>query len=107
MSKHLCMVSNTAWSMWNFRRGLLSALIQHGYRITIVAPPDNTVFLLCDLGCSFIPLALSPKGVNPIVELKLIFDLDNNSVFTNYPYYKIIIRMLLSNFVKSKKEGTP
>ncbi|MFM5569615.1 glycosyltransferase family 4 protein [Aeromonas veronii] len=74
MSKHLCMVSNTAWSMWNFRRGLLSALIQHGYRITIVAPPDNTVFSLCDLGCSFIPLALSPKGVNPIVELKSIFD---------------------------------
>ncbi|MEE9694206.1 glycosyltransferase family 4 protein [Aeromonas hydrophila] len=74
MIKHLCMVSNTAWSMWNFRRGLLSALLQHGYRITIVAPPDNTVFLLCDLGCSFIPLSLSPKGVNPAVELKLIFD---------------------------------
>lgn len=75
MSIHLCMVANTAWSMWNFRGGLLSALLQRGYRITIVAPPDGTVFLLCDLGCSFIPLTLSAKGVNPFADLKLTWDL--------------------------------
>jgi glycosyltransferase involved in cell wall biosynthesis len=75
MSAHLCMVANTAWSMWNFRRGLLSALLQHGYSITIVAPPDETVPLLCKLGCSFIPLTLSAKGINPIADLKLIWDL--------------------------------
>jgi glycosyltransferase involved in cell wall biosynthesis len=75
MSKHLCMVANTAWSMWNFRRGLLSSLLQYGYKITIVAPPDNTVPLLCKLGCLFIPLKLSAKGINPFMDIKLTWDL--------------------------------
>lgn len=75
MSLHVCMVANTAWSMWNFRRGLISSLLSRGYRITIVAPSDHTVPWLCELGCSFIPLRLSAKGTNPFTDLRTMLDL--------------------------------
>ncbi|MDH0318262.1 glycosyltransferase family 4 protein [Aeromonas caviae] len=75
MSLHVCMVANTAWSMWNFRRGLISSLVLRGYRITIVAPSDHTVPWLCELGCSFIPLRLSAKGTNPFIDLRTMWEL--------------------------------
>jgi hypothetical protein len=31
---------NTAWNAWNFRAGLLDAIMRQGYR-AVVAAPDN------------------------------------------------------------------
>ena len=71
MNAHLCLVANTAWSMWNFRRGVMAAMLNAGYRVTVVAPEDESVPQIRELGCDFIHLDMSAKGVNPIEDIKL------------------------------------
>lgn len=69
---HIIMAVNAAWNIWNFRRDLVKSLIQAGYRVTILAPPDERVEDLKGLGCHFIPLDMSVKGLNPLQDLLLV-----------------------------------
>jgi len=71
MNAHLCLVANTAWSMWNFRRGVMAAMLNAGYRVTVVAPEDESTFKIRALGCDFVHLDMSAKGVNPVEDVKL------------------------------------
>lgn len=71
MNAHLCLVANTAWSMWNFRRGVMAAMLSAGYRVTVVAPEDESAPKIRALGCDFIHLDMSAKGVNPVEDIKL------------------------------------
>ncbi len=66
------MTANMAWNIWNFRRPVFTELLQRGCRVTVLAPPDESVADLQDAGCSFIPLEMDVKGLNPIEDLKLV-----------------------------------
>ena len=68
---HIMMTANAAWNIWNFRRPLVEALSGDGYRITVLAPPDDAVPELERLGCCVRPLKMSVKSLNPIEDLKL------------------------------------
>jgi glycosyltransferase involved in cell wall biosynthesis len=68
---HVVLTVNAAWNIWNFRRALVQALVADGHRVTILAPADDTVPALQTLGAAFEPLAISPKGLNPIEGLSL------------------------------------
>ena len=70
-SMHILMTVNAAWNIWNFRRPLVEALQADGHRITVLAPPDDTVKDLERLGCRVRPLEMSVKGLNPLEDLKL------------------------------------
>ena len=59
------LVSNTAWSIANFRGGLIQALRAAGYEIVAVAPPDEHVPRIEALGVRFVPLAMDNKGTHP------------------------------------------
>lgn len=65
-------VANTAWSMFNFRQGLLLHLLNDGYHISVVAPNDKFSEKLKDMGCDVVELPMSAKGVNPLDDLKLV-----------------------------------
>ncbi|MCX9111803.1 glycosyltransferase family 4 protein [Aeromonas veronii] len=67
----ICFVANTAWSMFNFRRGLLLHLISCGYQLTIIAPNDDYTKRLEDIGCIVHDLPMSAKGVNPFEDINL------------------------------------
>ena len=69
---NICFVANTAWSMFNFRRGLLLHLINCGYQLTIIAPNDDYTKRLEDIGCIVHDLPMSAKGVNPFDDIKLM-----------------------------------
>lgn len=69
---NICFVANTAWSMFNFRRGLLLHLINCGYQLTIIAPNDDYTKKLEDIGCIVYDLPMSAKGVNPFDDIKLV-----------------------------------
>ena len=69
---HIMMTVNAAWNIWNFRRALVQALLADGHRVTVLAPPDDSVRKLEQLGCGFMPLEMSVKGLNPLQDLKLI-----------------------------------
>ncbi|WP_421309870.1 glycosyltransferase family 4 protein [Aeromonas veronii] len=73
--KKLAFVANTAWSMFNFRHGLLSRLIYDGYQLTIIAPRDEFSDKLQKMGCAVVDLPMEAKGTNPLQELKLIYTL--------------------------------
>ena len=69
---HIIFASNTAWSMHNFRGGLINTLIKNGYQITILSPKDSFSEKLAEFGCKVINLPMSAKGVNPIDDIRLI-----------------------------------
>lgn len=68
---HILMTVNAAWNIWNFRRPLVAGLMDDGHRVTVLAPPDETVPDLMNLGCTMRALKMSVKGVNPIADLRL------------------------------------
>ncbi len=68
---HILMTVNAAWNIWNFRRPLVEALASGGHRITVLAPPDDAVPELEQLGCRVCSLEMCVKGLNPLEDLKL------------------------------------
>lgn len=70
MSKKVLLVSNTAWSIKNFRTGLINELQNKGYDIFVLAPYDEYVQNLKELGCTFVNVKMDAKGFNPFAELK-------------------------------------
>ncbi|RKP59089.1 glycosyltransferase family 4 protein [Pararobbsia silviterrae] len=69
---HVCLVSNTAWSIYNYRHGTLNALRERGIIVTVIAPKDRTFALLEQIGVRCIDLRVASKGTNPIEDLALL-----------------------------------
>lgn len=61
--------ANSCWYLYNFRKNTITSLIQAGYEVTCIAPPDQYATKLIKLGCKHQPIALFPDGTNPIQEL--------------------------------------
>ncbi|MCW2820201.1 MAG: glycosyl transferase, group 1 [Marmoricola sp.] len=72
MSRKIVISINTAWNIYNFRRGLVSALFQRGYEVVAVAPEDEYVHRLQGLGCRFVPLLMDNNGTHPGRDLLLL-----------------------------------
>jgi glycosyltransferase involved in cell wall biosynthesis len=70
--KKIVIASNTAWSLYNFRAGLIRALISSGYDVVVVAPYDEYAPRLFLLGCRYVSLSMDNKGTNPIRDLWLL-----------------------------------
>lgn len=63
---------NKAWNIYNFRRGVVRALLEDGHEMTVLAPGDETVPKLEALGCAFVDLPMDAKGLSPLRDLKLM-----------------------------------
>lgn len=63
---------NTAWNIYNFRRGLVSALVERGYEVVAMAPEDEYVERLRSLGCRFVRLPMDKNGTHPGRDLLLL-----------------------------------
>lgn len=66
MRKHLVFVANTAWSMYNFRIGLISYLVSLGHKVTVIAPIDRCSNKLRNIGADVVDIKIDNKGTNPI-----------------------------------------
>lgn len=64
---------NTAWNLFNFRAGLIRALVAEGYEVVAVAPSDEYAARLAELGCRFVALPMDNKGTHPGRDLLLFF----------------------------------
>ena len=69
---HVLITVNASWNVWNFRRPVLSALLDQGYRVTVLAPEDQFRSEIEQFGCRFIPLEMDQKGLNPVRDLALL-----------------------------------
>ncbi len=63
--------ANQAWNLVNFRAGLIEGLIERGFRVMAVAPPEAEIEArLAELGCSFTPVAIDAMGLSPLRDLR-------------------------------------
>jgi glycosyltransferase involved in cell wall biosynthesis len=68
----VAVVINTSWNIWNFRRGLVKALLAAGHEVLAIAPPDDySARLESELGCRYVPILMENKGTNPIKDAQL------------------------------------
>ena len=63
---------NTAWNIFNFRKGLIKALQTQGHEVFAMAPSDEYISRIEEIGVQFIPVKLDQKGINPFQDLGLI-----------------------------------
>ena len=71
----IAIVTNVAWNLYNFRRGLATAIKEAGYEPVLMASPDEYVEKLEKEGWHFVPLKnLERAGMNPLADAKLMLD---------------------------------
>lgn len=71
--KKVLILANVAWTIANFRKYLIEDLISSGYTVYCVADIDNfseeSIKNLELYGAKFVPIKMSRKSINPLVEL--------------------------------------
>ena len=72
-SAKVVIASNTAWSIVNFRAGLIRALVDSGCEVVAVSQPDAYVARLHELGCRYLPLSIDASGTHPGRDLLLLW----------------------------------
>lgn len=69
----VAIVINTSWNIYNYRQGLIKALLDRGVEVIAIAPEDDFSQKLIALGCDFVPLKMDNKGINPLKDILLFF----------------------------------
>jgi len=72
--KKVLLVANTAWTIYNFRFGLLSELVKNGYKVHVIGANDFDISKFDALGVKYTELKIDRKGRNPINDLKLLLE---------------------------------
>ena len=73
--KTIAFVSNTSWSLYNFRLGVLQSLRDEGFKILLVAPRDEFTARLIEEGFDFRPISIQNYGTNPWADFSLMLQL--------------------------------
>ncbi len=71
----IAIVLNTSWNIYNFRKGLVTSLMDKGNQVITIAPKDQYTYKLMDLGCRHVPVKMDSRGANPIKDFLLIMEL--------------------------------
>ncbi len=74
MKETVVFSSNTCWSIYNFRMGLIRALKKEDYRVITVAPEDEYSKLIEKETPIYLIKNLERKGKNPVKDLMLIYE---------------------------------
>ena len=68
--KKIAFVSNSAWSVFNFRLDVIRHLLP-AFQVLVIAPADEFSALLVAEGCFFIPISFNNRTENPLREFSL------------------------------------
>ena len=84
--KSIAIISNTSWSLYNFRKPLINDFLKKDYTVFCIAPFDEfSKKIENELGCTFIPLKkLNAKGSNLVEDFSLI--LEFKKIFKKYSF---------------------
>ena len=69
--KRIAFVSNSAWSIYNFRLDVITHLVGQGYEVLVLAPDDEYSVLLQEHGCRFIHVSFDNRRKNPLQDFAL------------------------------------
>ena len=67
--KEIWVAINTTWNVFNFRRSLINALVDAGFRVTAYAPPDEYIGRVESAGARHVAMQLNNAGTHPLREL--------------------------------------
>ena len=70
MSKSVFIVTNSAWSGYNFRLSLANHLKKNGFKVSFVVPYDEKYSTLLEENFEVFHINFDAKGINPLVDLK-------------------------------------
>jgi len=108
VGKRIAIVSNTSWSIYNFRLGLLQRLREEGCTVHVIAPKDSYSSLLIAEGFQYHNIAMKPNSTNPLQDLSTAFQL-----FTIYRKQRInfifhyTIKPNIYGSIAASMTGTP
>jgi len=74
-SREIWIAINTTWNIYNFRRGLITALGDAGFRVAAFAPPDEYIGRVESSGARHVPMRLDNAGTNPLRELLTLWNM--------------------------------
>jgi glycosyltransferase involved in cell wall biosynthesis len=74
VAKKVAIAVNSAWNIFNFRAGLIRALVSRGLEVIVIAPPDDYVARVQGLGCRFVALPMDNQGTHPGRDLVLLWN---------------------------------
>ncbi len=69
--KLIALVSNSAWSVYNFRLDVVRHLRDHNYEVLVIAPDDEFSVLLQNEGCTFLSIRFNNRSENPLRDFGL------------------------------------
>ena len=67
----IAFVSNSAWSVYNFRLDVIRHLHKNGFSLLVIAPDDEYTSLLIEEGCDYINIHFNNRSENPLQDLSL------------------------------------
>jgi glycosyltransferase involved in cell wall biosynthesis len=73
-SNTIAIAINSSWNIYNFRSGLIRALVEAGYEVLAIAPIDAHSERLSELGCRFVPIRMTARGTSPLEDARLFLD---------------------------------
>src|SRR6185436_8776488 len=73
----IAFVSNSAWSVYNFRIDVIRHLLTRGFNVLVIAPDDDHSGLLKSEGCTFVPIIFNNRHENPLQDYSLYRQLKN------------------------------
>ena len=71
----IAIVLNTAWNIYNFRLGLIKALLAEGHEVVAIAPTDEYAAKLVQTGCIYEAVKMDSRGANPLKDIALTYEL--------------------------------
>ncbi|MFA0961889.1 glycosyltransferase family 4 protein [Roseivirga sp. BDSF3-8] len=71
----IAIVLNTSWNIYNFRMGLVKALLKEGHEVVTVAPEDEFSPLLVEAGCQYEKVTMDSRGASPLKDFGLLLEL--------------------------------
>lgn len=74
MVKRILILSNHFITLYNFRKELITKLINEGYEVYISIPKSSENKFFSDMGCKIIDTPVDRRGINPLKDLGLIIN---------------------------------
>jgi len=69
-SKTVALVANTSWSLYNFRLGVIRAMLKRGIEVIAIAPRDDYSDKLTAEGVTYVPISMRAHGTSPLSDLR-------------------------------------
>jgi galacturonosyltransferase len=74
MGKRILILANHFITLYNFRKELISRLVEDGNEVFISFPKDEGNSFFREMGCNIIETSVDRRGINPMKDLRLIFN---------------------------------